>query len=640
MSGQGGTWRFGASSIDPAFLATLQSTLAHRGADGGGCSVEGGTALSIRLLHPSPQHRDNTQPVRSPAGNLLTFDGRLDNRASLASVLRPARGGRSDAEVAAAAYDTWGLAALDRLIGDWALVVWDCRLHHVALARDYSGARPLYYELTSDRIIWSSELETFLQLQPGRRSLNDEYLTTFLIADPAPDSTPYAGVYAVPPGGCVTITRAGLQRHTHSELDPHVSIRYRKDTDYDEHFRELFRAAVKGRLEGCGPVWAELSGGLDSSSIVGMADDLVRAGEAPSASLQTISYVFDESPMEDERTHISLVEAQRGVPGRHVTEREFSPFIVDDSPFFSRPVPVPGRMRKTASEMAAQSARVLLSGSGGDAVMWSSTVPGAHIADLCRAFRWRELHRAIVQRCLSTSRSYLDVLWSDGLRLLAATDPVAVRPAIPAWLVASVSAREEGDRGPLLGDLSFSQRVSYRFVAGALKIPASQYHRTFGRIIPAFPFLDRRIVQFMLAVPFDQKLRDGVSRTLHRRAMTGIIPGPIAARRDKGGTQATVCRAVRRDWPRLEAIMGRDARVVRRGYVNASAVHTDLQHLRAGLHVDLYPIVRLLGLEVWLRQVETRYPSEVGAPRDLPPLARYESNATEGSGGLSVRVRV
>jgi asparagine synthase (glutamine-hydrolysing) len=322
MSAQGGTWRFGAPAVDREFFATLEHSLATRGIDGGGRSVDGGLAMSFRALHTTPQRPPEPQPLRSPEGHLVTFDGRLDNRADLVSILRPYLREHSDAAVVATAYTVWGLAAFERLIGDWALSLWDGRQQRLLLARDYSGVRPLYYEYTAQGITWASELEAFLRLQRGRRSLNDHYLTRFLVADPQTDSTPYVGIHAVPPGTCVMVADGTLKTFVHWQPDPGALIRYGNDADYEEHFRELFRAAVRGRVDVHGPVCAELSGGLDSSSIVCMGDELVRSGESPHVSLTTVSYVFDEAPTDDERQYISLVEARRGARGRHISESE------------------------------------------------------------------------------------------------------------------------------------------------------------------------------------------------------------------------------------------------------------------------------------------------------------------------------
>lgn len=609
MSAQGGTWRFGASAVDHALIATLEYALAGRGVDGGGRFVEDGLAMAFRALHPARQGAVQPQPFRSREGLVVTFDGRLDNRADLVSLLRPGLcDERSDAAVVIAAYAMWGLAAFERLIGDWALSLWDGRQQRLLLARDYSGVRPLYYEHTVRGITWASELEHFLQLEPGRRSLDDEYLTRFLVADPRPDTTPYVGIHAVPPGSCVIVADGAVKTFAHWRPDPGALIRYSNDADYEEHFRELFRASVRNRVSIHGPVWAELSGGLDSSSIVCMADELARAGELPPGSLTTVSYVFEEAPTDDERRYILMVEAQRGARGRHLSESEYSTFTVDDeTAFFSRPVPVPGRMSKLASAMKRASTKALLSGTGGDAVMWSSTRACPYITDLCSSGRWRDLHRALLDQCQSSSRSYLDVLWRHGLRPLAAGGKRGGRPTAPEWLVAGVPEVED-DEVPLDRDLALSQCVAYRFIRDAVKVCSSQYLRTFGHLIPSFPFLDRRLVQFMLAVPFEQKVRHGVPRSLHRRAMTGILPPEIAARRDKGGTQETICRAVRREWSRLASMLGPDARVVQRGYVRQAAMSATLQRVRAGLQADLFPIVRLLGLEVWLRHLDVTYP--------------------------------
>src|SRR6185436_21089957 len=122
------------------------------------------------------------------------------------------------------------------------------------------------------------------------------------------ERTAYRNIHSVPPGVALIVRDKCIEKREFWRPDTVREIRYRSDAEYEEHFRDLFREAVRCRLRADRPVWAELSGGLDSSSVVCMADQVIASGEADVAQLETVSYVYDNSPASDERRFIREVE--------------------------------------------------------------------------------------------------------------------------------------------------------------------------------------------------------------------------------------------------------------------------------------------------------------------------------------------
>src|SRR5207253_1227956 len=102
------------------------------------------------------------------------------------------------------------------------------------------------------------------------------------------------------------------------DFDPGKRIRYRTDAEYEEHFRAVFGKAVQRRLRSDGPILAELSGGMDSSSIVCMADSIIARGDVESPRLDTISWFDNSQPATDELPYIAIVEQRRGRTGFHI----------------------------------------------------------------------------------------------------------------------------------------------------------------------------------------------------------------------------------------------------------------------------------------------------------------------------------
>src|SRR5215467_14587736 len=209
---------------------------------------------------------------------MLHWDGRLDNRDDLLLRLRDSlQGETSNEAIARAAYERWGTDGLVHLIGDWSLVLRNRINRTTVLASDFAGVRPLYYHVQAGRVLWSSRLQSLVEAT-NISDLDDEFIAGFLSIGGYPNRTPYKGIYSVPPGHavCVSSDKTSIRRFWESPIGD--VIRYRSERRYEEQLRALFREAVAVRLQTEAPVLAEVSGGLDSSSVVCMANDLMRSG--------------------------------------------------------------------------------------------------------------------------------------------------------------------------------------------------------------------------------------------------------------------------------------------------------------------------------------------------------------------------
>ena len=225
----------------------------------------------------------------------VTFDGRLDNRKDLLLRLGSALGAdTSDAALAAAAYEAWGTEGLAHLIGDWSLVIWDRIRKAILLASDFAGVRPLYYCVQPNRVFWSTRLQPLVDwAQPNE--IDDGYVAGLLAHGGCPNRTPYRGVYPVPAGHAVVVTADGARIRPFWRPPFADTIRYSHESEYEDHLRSLFREAVRCRVPTDAPCLCELSGGLDSSSVVSMAAEMIRAGEVKTERLVTLSFEHEGS---------------------------------------------------------------------------------------------------------------------------------------------------------------------------------------------------------------------------------------------------------------------------------------------------------------------------------------------------------
>lgn len=620
MSAFGGIYNFNDKPVDERVLLALGTELESHGPDGGDAVTSGAIGLVYRAFHTNRESRLERQPLISTERHILCWDGRLDNRSELISLL-PGEASRdqSDAAIVMAAYREWGVDCLVRFIGDFALSLWDPESRTLLLARDAVGPRPLYYHANNDRIVWSSELMPLLGLPGVDVEINDEYVAGFLARGMEVDITPYRNVYAVAPGHAVLSSNGRVEVRRFWQLSATAKIRYKCDEEYEEHFRALFRDAVRCRLRVDGPVWATLSGGLDSSSIVCMADEILKTESVAASRIETVSYVYDESTTSDERKFIQCVEEQRGAAGHHLLDEDYPTLgAFPEESHASFPDFLDcfvNRHRALCSSMKADGARVLFTGHGGDEVLCSAPNPAPQLGDLMVEHRWRDLHHALNDWGKALKRPYIDLLWRDGLRPLLPARlqllcGVKANFRLPPWydkgFVEKMNLRERylASSNGLDFDLPSErdQAVGFR---SAMKTISRNSYRARGGIETSHPILHRPLVEFLQAIPFEQRVRPGEARSLMRRALEDQLPEKILKRRTKTGPQEALYRAITRQWPRLRPIFDHPL-VCARGYMDQTELRTALERARHGCETNAFPILQTISLEFWLRALEHR----------------------------------
>src|SRR5258708_8938855 len=316
MSVQAGIWQLDGAPADRASLDRLSQDAAQSGPDGETIRVDGRIAMLYRPFHTTREARLEPQPYVTARGRVITWDGRLDNRDELATRLgKSATGEWTDVALVAQAFDKWETGCFSKLVGDWALCVWDPNDRTLTFAVDYMAVRHVYYHLSKARLIWCSHLAPLVLNAGERFTVDDEYVAGYMALNQEPEYTPYRQIRAVAPGHFVRVCNGAVSAHAHWGPNPKVRIHYKTDAEYEEHFRHVFRQSVRRRLRSDAPVLAELSGGLDSSSIVCMADDILNHEGAQTPRLDTLSYYDLSEPQGDDLPFLTKVQEKRGRKG-------------------------------------------------------------------------------------------------------------------------------------------------------------------------------------------------------------------------------------------------------------------------------------------------------------------------------------
>lgn len=567
------------------------------------------------VLQPQIGVALGTVDATEPPPPFCVADLRLDNRAELNRVLG------HDASVSAAqmlrhGHDRWGTALADRLRGDFAFAIWDANRRRLHAARDPFGVRPLFYHATSVRLLLASTVESLVAAGASEGHLDEGTVREFLAGDHRRfRETFFAGIFRVLPGHWLLATPQGSreERYWHP---PARDIRGRPD-DYPRAFRALFRAAVADRLQGPALIAAQLSGGLDSSSIVCMADEIARNAKGPAPRLHTVSAVYPGLEC-NETAFIHTVSRQVRFPGHSWDGTEPNP-LAPLEPCIAHPwagtslAGMDGDLR-----LARQiGAGVLLGGFGGDELLFERGV----FRDLAARGQWLTLLlQTVFAPGVYSSRTGAEFL-EDAIRgALPASLRRAYRkfrprpPAVPPPGLAAPPPWEETavpPRGPFR---DFTRQCLWNWLTRPnlwWSVELQVLRAARQGIEMRFPFLDRRLADFLLAIPAEHRLPRGRMKRLLRQAMTGCLPTAILQRKSVTAFDCLAAVAFRQHRATLRGLFGED-KWFAKPYVDQKNVRRLFETLDKDPAYWLNTsncatLLQIAQFEVWLRVLHDRH---------------------------------
>ncbi len=613
MSVQAGLWHFDGRAVDPFFLQRVSNAVATYGPDSCNEWFLGSTGMIYRAYHTTPESKIERQPHIFANGKVMTWDGRLDNRDDLMFALTSA-GARpvTDVEIVAAAYDRWGTECFQKLIGDWALSIWDPETKSLVLARDYMAVRHLYYHVTPEKVFWCSHLAPIVLYSGAQFTVNDEYVAGHIVMHPDANLTPYQEIHAVPPGSFAKVHNGNVSIQSYWRFQPQSLIRYKTDAEYEEHYRHVLRQAVRRRLRTDSPVLAELSGGFDSSAIVCMADDILAREGAPAKQVDTLSFYAPHEREMDDHLYFVKVEEKRGRKGFHVdSEADGTPFTFGNSGFCPTPIgQITDHMKPARLQILREGGyRVVLTGVGGDEFNGQCTDPRVLMADLIVQFRFIELGRQLKAWSLLSQRPWMGLFYQACLELL----PLSVRARLSKLAQSEPFIDKTFSRRHRLPQRKMGESGGPRFWppsirdwAGVPGVMARDMHDALPSLEEkTHPYLDRDFIEFVSAVPYSQMIRPGQRRSLMRRALVNYLPKEVLTRKTKAATGRFVSVLTERQWPEIERISDQPLSA-HFGYVDAVGFRKAALEARAGNPTSMVNLTRVLLLEYWLRDVTRR----------------------------------
>ena len=629
-------WRFDGHPVHHSDLELMLHSDGYPESDSKEVLADGMIGLGHRRRGlASVVSRTQALPADRDGRLVVAADVRLDNREVLLDALTD-RGALSrepsDSELLLAAYERWGEGCPEKLFGDFAFAIWDRYRQRLFCARDHFGVKPFYYHRTTKLFACACEIRALTGLPMIPRTLNKAKVADFLtdieldgvfFAMEDKVSTFYHDIYRLPPGHSLTITRGQQELRSYWSLDPSRELPPGSDQEYAEAFRQLFWEATRCRLRDAAPVGSMLSGGLDSSVVTCVARELLAPQRA--GSLQTFTATFDTLPQCDERPLVNAVLASTGLEPHFLRADLLSPladldriFLHVEEPFDAPNLFIHWGLYKLAAE---RNVRTLFEGIDGDSIVSHGI---GLLPELARGGRWRTLANELFRLSLRFNSSPARFLSRRGISFQT---PEVIRQA---WGLLHRRNQHIRQVNPILRS-DFATRTGVAERVEALRdrpytpprtARESHWHHitsgkipmlleVYGKAAAAFnvelryPFLDARLAEFCLALPADQKLSEGWTRIVVRRAMEGILPESVRWNGGKANVFPNFDRSLRRlERERMDRVMLVESQCLGE-FVDLDALreihHRYIQH---GDEDDAVTIWKSLILTLWIQQAE------------------------------------
>ncbi|HEY8187908.1 MAG TPA: asparagine synthase (glutamine-hydrolyzing) [Pyrinomonadaceae bacterium] len=604
-------------------LDVMCSVIRHRGPDDQGVMLKQGVALGMRRLSIIDLAGGH-QPISNEDSTVtIVFNGEIYNYRELQSVLQ-ARGHRfrtnSDTETIVHAYEEFGADCVDHLRGMFAFAIWDDRRKKLFMARDRVGKKPLYYSVTrGGTLVFGSELKSLLEHPEVERNINPQALDAYFSLGYVPDPISiFDNVEKLPPGHHLTFSEGRLIVQRYWDFSYDAKDNARKPSDYLDELRALLDEAVKLRLVSDVPLGAFLSGGIDSSAVVGL---MTRHMDQP---VKTFSIGFNEDSY-DELKYARLTAKKFGTDHHEFLVTPDICDVVDqlawhfDEPFAdSSAIPT-----FVVSKLAREHVKVVLTGDGGDELFAGYT---RYVTERHRS-KFDLVPRIVKEGLMDPlSRRLPHGVWGRNYLHNVSLDPISRYldnvSVFTGLNKGSLYAAEFSDQLRDSSHLrSYFLELSGNVNTGAgldslLYIDSKTYLP--GDILTKVdrmsmavslearaPLLDHKLIEFVTRVPASMKMAGLETKHLFKRAIADLVPAEIV-NRPKQGFGVPIQQWINQQLRQRIRDTLNDPRTLQRGYVSRSHVEVLLDEHERGRRDHAMALWSLLMLELWHRQYVDR----------------------------------
>jgi asparagine synthase (glutamine-hydrolysing) len=611
MSGLVAIYAFHNMPCDRALLASMGQALSPR-SNTITLWTQGPVGLAMARR---PACNSDTQPFGCQAGSYhLAADARLDQRGALLSALHAHHvplAAPTDMDLIAASYGLWAEECVYHLQGDYAFVLWDAECKRLFGARSPSGLRPFVYHVNTQRFLCASTPQQLFVDPSIARDLDATWAAFWLIEGANHwEQSAFREIRQLVAGHALVIDATGLHLTRYWQPHPRPRLHYPGQHDYSKRFRALLDEAIRDRTQPeDGRVLFDLSGGLDSSSLVCLAAQR-RQQEQSAAPIVAVHAYSPTSVEKDDRAYARLIAERYGIDLRLLSYEDYPvcDSLCDPGPWTSAPAIPTLFFRALYREMwciaAELGVRGHIRGDFGDQLLSASP---AYLTTLWDERRYAELLRELLRwrrlpAVSGTSLCYRTLIKPHLVRRKRSLVP---NPA--PWIYPSVWTRFEQQRQ--------QDEANLRQIApDPLGRQLFQWMRRHNDYLPMHeeilsgglevrePYTDLRLIEFLLACPAQYQIRPGMSKFLLREAMRDILPEPIRVRHDKGRIARLLFRGIAGQRKALRELIGHPP--------DAIVPYLDSQRLlealdRVALGDDVYQVTFLsaLSLVIWAHRL-------------------------------------
>ena len=631
---------------DPALLERMNAHQQHRGPDGDGICVDGPCGLAHRRLSII-DIAHGQQPMDTADGRYaIAYNGEVYNYLDLRGELEAL--GRtfttdSDTEVVLQAFAQWGADAFDRFNGMFGLAIWDRHEQRLTLARDHFGIKPLYVAMVpnpsgeGEALLFSSEIKPILASGLYEKRVNDRSVYRYLRFRAHEDGTEtfFEGIERLAPGEMLEADANGIRRRMFTRLKEELlelaSVQRPYDAAAAAEYKRRLVESVRLRLQSEVPVGTSLSGGLDSSAVAVIINQLLNEGDSLSLSAvgarqNTFSAIFPGSINDEEKYVDDVLDICTGHVEAHKilpTADEFKADLLDFIRTQEEPIISSGPYAQyQVMREATKHVTVLLDGQGADEMM-AGYIPYYFV--YLRQLRAQGATLAAAELAKS-----LDVLYRLGRFKLKAK--VKLKKSIPTTqlLNRDFVAAHRGQRYSSEGANLKKRLVEDLFHNSLPSLLRYEDKNTMrfsleGRV----PFLDKEVLKFIFSLSDEAIIKDGWNKRVLRDATRGLLPESINRRRNKIGFTTPQGEWFMRLKNHFYNIFLSES-FANRPYVNQTEVIAAFEGWIKGANdVDTMTFWRLINLELWMREFIDEH-EDAGDATDATARVKTDYEANEG----------
>ncbi|CAN7335875.1 asparagine synthase-related protein [Knoellia sp. LjRoot47] len=650
-------------SADEALLSSMNDVQLHRGPDGEGIFVDGPCGLAHRRLSIIDVAHGQ-QPMATADGRYsIAYNGEvynyLDLRAELEGLGRTFETD-SDTEVVLQAFAQWGGEAFDRFNGMFGLAIWDRDEQRLTLARDHFGIKPVYVcrvpapaaPLASadgvarttesadagggqgEALLFASEIRPILASGLYEKKPNERSIYRYLRFRAHEDGTEtfFDGIERLQPGEMLEADADGIRRTMFTRLREELAELAKEQRPYDEaaaaEYKERFIEAVRLRLQSEVPVGTSLSGGLDSSAVAVIINQLINEGDERTESVgvqqNTFSAVFPNSINDEEKYVDEVLEICEGHVDGHKILPKPEDFKADLRDFIrtqEEPLISSGPYAQfQVMREATKHVTVLLDGQGADEMM-AGYIP--YYAVYLRQLRAQGAKAAAAE--LSKS---LDVLFRLGRFRVKAKLKGRKDVSVTSLLKRDFTSRYTDERFPVEQSNLKKRLIEDLFHNSLPSLLRYEDKNTMrfsleGRV----PFLDKEVVKFIFSLTDEAIIKDGWNKRILRDATRGLLPESINRRRNKIGFTTPQSEWFMRLKNHFYSVFLSESFANRPYFEQTEVLHAFEGWIKGSNNADTMMFWRLINLELWLQEYFDEAPQVDKAVAQAAPKADVEPNA-------------